>query len=300
MYGIGGTFYFKTGAPTIGLMLTFANYANGLLGPLQIIANYRKSRAAAAESYHSLVQVLAIPNEKSGSEKLAISSIASAGLTLDWQDLRFSYQSQKDEYGGDKWISYPDSHVAANSIYLLKGSSGSGKSTLLKLLFGLYPYDEGMIRVNGMELSALDLRDYRSYLSYIPQEPVLMQGTVRDNLKAVAPEVSDTEMEALLRRLKLSEGSGCLTQGLDTEVGDLGQAISVGQRQRLVIGQGLLRESRLFILDEPNSALDDDSSRELLAILRELREDATILVSSHDSLFNELADSTVDLIPDFP
>lgn len=294
MYGVGGSIYFKTGAPTIGLMLTFANYANGLLGPLQVVANYRKSLASVSESYDSLTQTLQIPDEPSGTQALP-DCAGPSGLELHWEGLRFSYGEEGEEAQKNRVLSYPDTKIPANSIVLLKGASGSGKSTLIRILFGLYAYEQGRILVEDVELRSLDLRAYRNVLSYIPQEPVLMQGTVRENLLSVASEATDGELTQLLERLKLQSGQGCLANGLDTEVGELGQAISVGQRQRLVIAQGLLRHSRLYIFDEPNSALDAESSRELEGIIRGLKQEATILLASHDPVFQNLAEVVVEL-----
>lgn len=107
--------------------------------------------------------------------------------------------------------------------------------------------------------------------------------------------MTEEEMLHLLERFHLRTGSGSLAQGLDTEVGTLGQSISVGQRQRLMLAQGLLRKSRLFIFDEPNSALDAESSQELADMIRELKQEATVLICSHDAMLQALADVVIEL-----
>lgn len=286
MYGVAGWLYLTNGSPSIGLMLVFANFSNYLLQPLQVIANYKKQRGYAEKCYSSLKPFLDIPDEATGNTKI---SPVSNGVRIKLKDLRFSYPSQDDQSAA-KEISFKNACFEPGTINLVQGESGSGKSTLLSLIFGLYSPTGGEIEASGVPLRDLDIYSFRSLISYIPQEPVLFNGSVGEYLAASAGEPSSSQTENVLTKLGLIGSGGSLKDGVDTQVGELGRNLSVGQKQRVVIAAGLLKQSKIFIFDEPNSGLDRKSSEELIELILELKKTATIIVTSHDPFFEEYAD----------
>lgn len=286
MYGVAGWLYLTNGSPSIGLMLVFANFSNYLLQPLQVIANYKKQRGYAEKCYNSLKPFLDIPDEATGNTK---PQPAANGIEIKLKDLKFSYSSE-DNQSEAKEISFKNAVFAPGTINLIKGASGSGKSTLLSLIFGLYTPTGGSIDIDRVPLKNLDIYSFRNLISYIPQEPVLFNGSVGEYLAASSDIASSLQIQDVLTKLGLIGSGGSLNDGVDTQVGELGRNLSVGQKQRVVIAAGLLKESRIFIFDEPNSGLDRKNSGELIELILELKKTATIIITSHDPFFEEYAD----------
>ncbi|MCA9239549.1 MAG: ATP-binding cassette domain-containing protein, partial [Planctomycetales bacterium] len=149
---------------------------------------------------------------------------------------------------------------------------GSGKSTLVKLLVGLYRPTIGRVLYDDVPFEELRFNRVRRQFGFVTQDPQVFSGTVRDNLRFVAPEATDQEMLDALGKasaLRLLERSG---QGLDTRVGEGGVRLSGGERQRLSIARALLRRPRLFIFDEATSALDSITEQEISESIREICE----------------------------
>lgn len=184
--------------------------------------------------------------------------------------------------------------IPARSIVLVAGPSGAGKSTLADLAGGLISPDEGVVAIDGMRLEGGVRRAWRSRVAYVQQDPVLFDGTIRDNLLWADAAAS----EADLRRV-LAEASAqfvfALPDGLDTPVGEAGQRLSGGERQRVVLARALLRSPSLLILDESTSALDAGNEAAIAAAIAALRGRLTVLIIGHRGALQHIADQTVTL-----
>lgn len=183
---------------------------------------------------------------------------------------------------------HPQSHLALSVAYLaipanmttaITGVSGSGKTTLLDLLSGLITPDSGSIWVDGVALN--QLTGWRKRIAYIPQETLIQDGSLRDNLLWGSATPTDQDIELAIERAALSELVGKLTRGLDTPIGERGVKLSGGEKQRLALARALLRKPQLLILDEATSALDGDNHRQVLDTVRSLHGNMTILIVSH-------------------
>ncbi len=171
--------------------------------------------------------------------------------------------------------------VRAGQKVALVGPSGAGKSTLVSLLLGFLRPTRGELRWDGVSAQALSLRSLRAQVAWVPQEPVLFSGTVRQNLKVGRVEATEDELWEALRRAHADGFVKALPRGLDEEVGERGGRLSGGQRQRLAIARAFLRRPSLLLLDEPTSALDAASEQEVQAGLAELLRSTTALVIAH-------------------
>jgi subfamily B ATP-binding cassette protein MsbA len=170
--------------------------------------------------------------------------------------------------------------VPAGKKVALVGSSGSGKSTLFGLVLRFLEPTDGEVLWDGAALSGLSRASLRAQLGWVPQEPVLFSGTIRDNLK-LARAATDAE---LWEALRLAHAEGFVRArplGLDEEVGERGARLSGGERQRLAIARAFLKRPSLLLLDEPTSALDAASEREVQAGLEELMRGRSSLVIAH-------------------
>ncbi|MBD9362461.1 ATP-binding cassette domain-containing protein [Methylomonas fluvii] len=183
---------------------------------------------------------------------------------------------------------HPQSHLALTVEHLaipakkttaIVGVSGAGKTTLLDLLSGLLAPDSGTIWVDGVALA--ELPGWRKSIAYIPQETLIQDGTLRDNLLWGNAAPTDNEIRCALEQSALFELTEKLTRGLDTPIGERGVKLSGGEKQRLALARALLRKPQLLILDEATSALDGDSHRQVLDTVRGLHGNMTILIVSH-------------------
>ena len=161
------------------------------------------------------------------------------------------------------------------------GPSGSGKSTILNTVLGFVRPVSGRVLVDGVDIAGLDLRSLRRFVSIVPQETVLLAGSVRENVAYGATDVTDADVyEALAEANALDIVSGS-PDGLDTLVGERGSRLSGGQRQRLAIARALLRHPRILVLDEATSALDPHSEARVTEALDRARRGRTTLIVAH-------------------
>ena len=176
----------------------------------------------------------------------------------------------------------------------ITGPSGIGKSTILELLLRFYETDKGRILVDGQSVKEINLYELRQAISYVPQEPVLRQGTIRDNLLLVKPDATEEQL------LNAAERTGILTRiegGLDREIGEQGMALSGGERQRIAIARCLLDGRKVILLDEATSQMDAATQDIMAKVLREEQKSrgATVLSVAHRLEFNRFADETISV-----
>ncbi|MBK7956180.1 MAG: peptidase domain-containing ABC transporter [Candidatus Accumulibacter sp.] len=172
-------------------------------------------------------------------------------------------------------------NLPAGKVLGVVGRSGSGKTTLTKLLQGLYPPQEGVIRLDGTDLREIDLAHLRGSLGVVLQDNFLFRGTVRENIAASQPGAS---LEAIAESARISgadEFIERLSQGYDTLLEESGANLSGGQKQRLAIARALLTKPRILILDEAASALDPESEAIFLNNLGALTAGRTVIIISH-------------------
>ena len=169
----------------------------------------------------------------------------------------------------------------AGSTTALVGSSGSGKSTLISLVMAFNRPLSGRVLVDGKDLDALKLRDFREYLGVVLQDNFLFDGTIAENIAFARPHASRDEIVAVSRIAHCDEFIQGFEQGYDTVVGERGVRLSGGQRQRVAIARAILADPRLLILDEATSSLDSESESLIQDGLRSLRRGRTTFVIAH-------------------
>ena len=163
---------------------------------------------------------------------------------------------------------------------LIQGPSGSGKSTLLHTLLGFLPY-QGELLIDGQPLDALPRPAWHSQVSYLAQQPELLPGTVADNLRLAVPEASDDQLIHVLEQVELWPLLSRLPLQLDTPLGERGLGLSGGQLSRLALARMLLRDTPVWLLDEPLAHLDVDTSVVIGGLLERLSRGRTLLLVSH-------------------
>ena len=168
--------------------------------------------------------------------------------------------------------------IPANHNVALVGQSGAGKTSLMNVILGFLPY-EGSLKINGQELRESNLADWRKHIAWVGQNPLLLQGTIKENLLLGDIQANDEEINQALMRSQAKEFTDKL--GLHHEIKDGGLGVSVGQAQRLAIARALLRKGDLLLLDEPTASLDAQSENLVLHALNEASQHQTTLMITH-------------------
>lgn len=167
------------------------------------------------------------------------------------------------------------------SMTALVGPSGAGKSTLINLVIGFLRPTSGVIRIDNADMESLDLRTVRRFVSVVPQESVLFEGSIRDNITYGLRGVEEARVVHALQEANAWEFVSDLPHGLDTLVGERGAKLSGGQRQRIAIARALIRDPRILILDEATSALDSESEGRIREATERLMRHRTTFVVAH-------------------
>jgi ATP-binding cassette, subfamily B, bacterial HlyB/CyaB len=171
--------------------------------------------------------------------------------------------------------------IAAGTVLGVVGHSGSGKSTVGKLIQGLYRVQEGLVRLDGVDIRQIDIHHLRRSIGVVMQDSFLFTGTVRDNIVVSRPEATPDQVLEAAQLAGADEFIERLPKGLDTHLGEGAVNLSGGQRQRLAIARVLLTKPRILILDEATSALDPESEAIIRRSLARISEGRTVIVISH-------------------
>lgn len=180
--------------------------------------------------------------------------------------------------------------IKKNELTAIVGRSGSGKTTVLDLIMGLFKSQKGNIWLDGVNMSEYDIFSWREKISYVPQEPFLFNGSIRDNICVGKADASQEEIVRAAKLAYASEFIDKLPQNYDTIVGERGVKLSGGQRQRIALARALIRDPQVLILDEATSALDNESERMVKCTLDALKGRLTLLVVAHRLTTIENAD----------
>ena len=211
--------------------------------------------------------------------------------SVEVDGLRFSY-------GIDPVFDNLNVTIPAKSFVAITAASGTGKSTFLDLLCGLLKPQDGSIRIDGVPLDDLDLRQWRRLIGYVPQETVLLHDTILNNV--LIGEANPTEADACtaLTQAGLWNFVLSLPDGVNTIVGERGGRLSGGQAQRVAIARALAHKPKILILDEPTSSLDRINAQLICDTLAELSKDLIVIVASHQDFIVERADVEIKLDTD--
>ena len=237
-----------------------------IFAPLQELGNIILAHREAEASLLNFKNLIDKPIERRPPDPVEIGPLTE----LRFQDVRFRHKgAPEDALGG---VSF-DAKLGQTIAFV--GPSGSGKSTLVKLLVGLYTPAAGEVFYNGVATTALRYNRVRRQIGFVTQETYLFAGTIRDNIRFVAPDASDEEIVAAMRAASCAYLLERSPEGLDTVIGERGMKLSGGEKQRLSIARALVRQPALLIFDEATSALDSLTEEQITNTVREISARAT-------------------------
>ena len=182
-----------------------------------------------------------------------------------------------------------------HGLHGLIGASGAGKTTVLKLLRGLYPPFAGRVLLDGADLEQFCPADLARWIGYVPQDPILLEGSIRDNITGFDPDVADERIVHAAKLAGVHDFIVDLPSGYATDVGEGGGRLSGGQRQRLAIARALLNDPQVHLLDEPTASLDLTAEQYLRDVLRRLAANRTIVAVTHSPVLLGACDTLIVL-----
>jgi ABC-type multidrug transport system fused ATPase/permease subunit len=272
--GYGGVRVLLQGL-TPGDLVAFYGYIGGIFAPLN----------TAMELYSRMNRVRASIRRLMDLERLDVPladvpdavPVSAAPRLLHGDNLSFAYASDRTTLHDIQF------KVRAGERVAIVGESGCGKSSLLQLIPRLYDAREGALSIDAHDVRGLQLRSLRSAISFVPQEPVLFQGTLRENIRCACPSATAEELAHVAWIACFADVVARLPDGWDTPLGPAGAGLSGGERQRLAIARALLLDRPILVLDEATSALDAITERLLLSRLEPWCANRLVIVVSHRS-----------------
>lgn len=281
-----GVFLVADGVVSLGALVAANILAGRILAPLAGITQTIFRANFAIMSKKSIDKFVETESEHSSSLRSSL-TVREGRVRLD--DVTFSYPSSKVPALRNVSLEFEPGTTTA-----LLGRIGSGKSTLGKMLNGIYVADEGTVLVDGYEVAQYEPAELRRGIGYLPQDPVLFTGTIRENLTMGAPEANDDEIMRALFTAALDDFVGQLPEGLNFFIGERGERLSGGQRQSLAIARLLLRTPKFLFLDEPTNAMDHQTEALVIDRLKLLQSSNIGMVfSTHRMSLAGIADRFV-------
>jgi ATP-binding cassette subfamily B protein len=259
---------------TVGDAVMYHTYFGMLIGAVQQFLSVFPALAQGADAVRSLGEVLEAGQVERNAGKPAAPTPLRGELVFD--NVGFSYPR-----GREVALSEISLRIAPGETVAFVGESGAGKSTLINLVIGFRQPTTGGIKLDGHDLRELDLRTYRRQIGVVPQNTLLFNGTLRENVTYGLEKVPDEVLWGVLADANLADFVRSLPLGLNTPLGESGALLSGGQRQRLAIARALVRNPRLVILDEATSALDTASEQLVQEALIRLTRERTTLIVAH-------------------
>ena len=256
-----------------GDITLYQSYFATVVNQVSSIVTLLPTIAKGIESVNSIGEVLLSEDIEDNEGKEKLEQVTG---TFDFEDVCFHYKNNEHNV-----LNHLNLHVKAGETIALVGESGAGKSTILNLVIGFHQADSGKVLIDGKDLSKIDLRTYRKHLAVVPQTSILFSGTIRDNITYGCENVSEEELQNVIKAANLSDLIASLPKGLDTMVGEHGGKLSGGQRQRISIARALIRDPKVIVLDEATSALDSISEKLIQQALNNLTEGRTTFIVAH-------------------
>jgi ATP-binding cassette, subfamily B, putative efflux pump len=261
------------GRLSVGTLMAFYAYLGMLFMPVQRLTELNLVLHNSLAAMDRIFEVFdTYPEVSDKPEAAPLGQVRGAVL---FDHVSFRYPT------GDPVLDRLQLDIAAGRTLALVGPSGAGKSTLVRLLPRFYDVTEGRITIDGVDIRDITLRSLRQNIAIVAQEPILLSGTISENLRYGKPGATDDEIRAAARMAFADEFVERFPDGYETQIGERGLRLSGGQKQRLAIARAFVKDAPILLLDEPTSALDAESENLIKAALEKLLAGRTALIIAH-------------------
>ena len=261
------------GTMTLGDFVLINAFMIQLFLPLNFLGFVYREIKGSMANIEKMLHLLEITT--SVDDRLEANTLEPATWDIKFTDVSFSYRPDR------KILNNVSFTIGAGQKVAVVGASGAGKSTLVKLLFRFYDLDEGNITIGGTDISHVTKNSLRQAIGIVPQDTVLFNDSVFENVRYGCPEASDAEVSNAIYLAHLDNFISQLPEGHQTRVGERGLKLSGGEKQRVAIARTILKRSPVLVFDEATSSLDSKSEQAILTALREVAEGHTSLVIAH-------------------
>ncbi len=270
--GIGG-YYMILGQLTTGQFLEFTLLLGFMIAPIVQMSNIGSQLTEALAGLDRTEELMnKAAEEEDPSRTVELENIQGE---IVFEQVSFEYEEEKEVLHTINFQIPPGSTTA------LVGSSGSGKSTIAGLSATFLNPTSGTIKIDGQDISKVNLASYRKHLGVVLQDEFLFEGTIRENILFPRPDATESELINAVKAAYVDEFTDRFEEGLDTLIGERGVKLSGGQRQRLAIARAILADPKIIILDEATSSLDTESESLIQKSLSELIKNKTTIVIAH-------------------
>jgi ATP-binding cassette subfamily B protein len=275
--GYGGHLYFQ-GAIALGTLFAFMLYINNFFDPVQQLSQLYNTFLSATAALDKIIAVL--DEDPEVFDRPGANPLPHVAGRVRFDDVHFAYGLRGGEFG-EEVLHGIDLDVSAGTTVALVGHTGAGKSTIAKLLARFYEPTSGHITIDGYDLNDVTMDSLRRQLGIVPQEGFLFAGTVAENIAFGKPGATQEEIVRAAQTVGAHEFILRLEDGYETELGERGSRLSLGQRQLVAFARALLADPRILILDEATSSVDIGTERTIERALRTLLADRTSFVIAH-------------------
>ena len=270
--GMGG-YFIMNNTMTYGEFVSFTLFLGFMIAPIVQMSNIGSQLTEAFAGLDRTQELMALPEEND--PKIRTINLDQVEGNVSFKNISFSYDD-KTEVLHDISFEAPKGSVTA-----LVGSSGSGKSTIAGLATAFLNPNSGQVLIDGVDLSKVNLKSFRSQLGVVLQDDFLYEGTIRENILFPRPDATEEELLQAVEGAYVNEFTDRFDDGLDTLIGERGVKLSGGQRQRISIARALLARPKIVILDEATSNLDTQSEAFIQKSLNVLMQNRTTFVIAH-------------------
>ncbi len=270
--GYGGHLYFA-GALTIGTLFAFMLYVQNFFDPVQELSQLYGTFLSATAALDKITQVL--DEQPEVVDRPGAGDLPEIAGDVRFEGVRFSYGR------GDEVLHGIDLDVPAGTTVALVGHTGAGKTTIAKLLARFYDPTHGRITIDGLDLRDVTQASLRRQLGVVPQEGFLFAGSVRENIAFGEPDATPEQIVAAAQAVGAHDFVLRLEDGYETELGERGLRLSLGQRQLVAFSRALLADPRILVLDEATSSVDIGTERRIERALQTLLAGRTAFVIAH-------------------
>ncbi|WKK70835.1 ABC transporter ATP-binding protein [Rathayibacter oskolensis] len=283
--GVGG-YRVASGAIDIAQLVSFILFLFMMVMPLGNFIGAITSVNSALGALGRIQEIIDLPIEGDGDASTGGLGAGVAADAIEFDDVVFSYDpravAEPTEHDGDRTVLHGVSFtVPRGKRTALVGPSGAGKSTILALIERFYDPEAGVVRLGGVDITAIDRDALRAQIGYVEQDAPVLAGTIRENLVLGRPDADDADCRRVLEAVNLTDVLERDPLGLDAPVGESGVMLSGGERQRLAIGRALLAAPPILLLDESTSSLDGLNEQRLRLAIDAVAENRTLLVIAH-------------------